>query len=106
MGNRDTNEQQLWLIECASPLMIEVPRIERLENYEELIRNKDDAKTRRAYKEYKVVRIVIPMFNNALVAFKERNCVNKSEINREKKIILHEATLTNGDVLYHIVDDL
>ena len=55
--NKDTRQQQLWMIECASPLIIEVPRIERLEDYEAI---KEDSAMRVKYKEYKVVRIVVP----------------------------------------------
>merc|ERR1712130_558239 len=45
-------QQQLWMIECASPLIIEVPRIEQLEDYDAI---KDDAEMRKKYKQYKVV---------------------------------------------------
>eukprot|EP01083_Nonionella_stella_P032657 89375_1 len=100
--HRKTKEQQLWMIECESPVLIEVPKIDTFETYNE----KGNSEYRQAYKQYQVVRTIVPMFNNALIAFKEKYCENKTVINREKKIITHEATLDNGDVLYHIVDDI
>ena len=94
-----TKEKQLWLIECASPGLIEPPMIKRLEEYDE----SGDAEYRKEYKQYRVARRVVPMFNMALMDFKERHCENKSIINREKSVITHEATRDNGDLLYHII---
>ena len=102
--NRDTKEQQLWMIECESPVMIEVPVIDEFENYDDV--KAKDGKYRNDYKQYKIVRNMVPLFNEALIAWKEKNCENKTLINREKKIITHEATLQNGDILFHIVSDM
>lgn len=94
-------KKQLWLIECASPGLIEPPIVKRLEDYNE----NGDSEYRKAYKQYHVARKVVPMFNNALMDFKEIHCENKSIINTEKTIITHEATRENGDVLYHAVGE-
>ena len=100
--DRRTKQKQLWLIECASPLLIEVPKIVQFERYDA----RRDSVYRKAYKQYQVARRIGPMFNEALMAYKERHCENKSMINREKSIILHEATLDNGDILYHSVESV
>eukprot|EP01084_Bolivina_argentea_P158251 275689_1 len=102
--NRNTKQQQLWMIECESPVLIEIPTIDRFERYDN--DKKSNRDYRKAYKQYQIVRTIVPMFNNALIAFKEKNCENKTLINRDKKIITHEAVLTNGDILFHIVDDI
>ena len=101
--NRDTKKQQKWMIECESPLLIEVPKIDKFEkeNYDG-----NDAGYRKGFKQYQVVRTMVPLFNEAMVKYKEKNCENKTLINREKKVITHEATLDNGDILFHIVEDM
>lgn len=93
-------KQQLWMIECASPGLIEPPLVERLEVYDV----NGESEYRKEYKQYNVARRVVPMFNAALIDFKDRHCENRSVVNREKSIITHEATRDNGNVLYHVVD--
>ena len=100
--HRKTKIQQLWMIECESPVLIELPKIDKFENYD----SNGDGGYRKEYKQYQIIRKIVPTFNNALITFKEKYCENKTMINRDKKIITHEATLENGDILYHVVDVL
>ena len=90
------------MIECESPVLIELPKIDRLENYD----SNGDGQHRKEYKQYQIIRTIVPTFNNALIAFKEKYCENKLMINREKKVITHELTVENGRTLYHIVTDI
>lgn len=81
-------KKQLWMIECQSPILIEPPIIPQLQI--------------QSNKAYMILHELVPRFNIALIEYKNKYC-EKSERNVKKQIVLHEATLFNGNVLFNII---
>ena len=89
--------KQKWFIECESPILMEQRHFD-----DDVVKEKFSPQQT---KHYLLINEIVPTWNNAITIFKEKYCSNKT-INLKKSITLHEATLKNGDILFHEFDSI
>ena len=81
----DINHTQLWLFECDSPILY-LPKFDKVGPKE--------------HKHLWALKKVMPLINEALIAYKKKNCVNQN-YNLNETIVCHEATRETNDKLFH-----